>query len=185
MAEFDIRSRDRNCSVTGKELVPGEVVYSSLIERESGIVRLDFSEAAWTGPPEESIGWWKARIPEKKSGRIYWAPNAVVLSYFHELREQPDQAAVVYLLALLMVRKRILRMEEFEDVVDEDSDGASGQVMVVTDPTDEAEYRIPTVDVAEEQIEQIQNQLCELLFSDEPPAIEEDDGSENEDDKQE
>lgn len=191
MADFDIRSRDRHCTVTGKELGAGQVVYSALVQRDEQIVRLDFCEEAWTEPPEGNIGWWKAFIPEKKSDRVYWAPNSVVLSYFHELRDQHEQAEVTYLLTLLMVRRRILRMEDFEDVSttvstegdDEQNTGAndasgSEQVMIVTDPTDDTEYRIPVVEVAVDQIDRIQDQLCELLFSDEPPTVEDEEEDE-------
>jgi len=176
MLEFDIRSRDRHCRSTGEELRPGEVVYSALVQQGDEVLRMDFSAGAWQGPPENSIGWWKSRIPKRDSNRIYWAPNDVILNYLLELKDKPDQAEVCYLLALLVVRRRILHLEEVETAADEDEaekeqTNSAGEYLVLTDPKSDAEYRIPVRTPPKERFDIIQQHLCELLFSDEPPEI--------------
>ena len=184
MVEFDIRSRDRHCCSTGEELRPGDVVYSALVQQEGGVVRMDFSAKGWQAPPENLIGWWKSRIPKRDSNRVYWAPNDVILNYLLELKENPEQAEVCYLLALLVVRKRILRMEDVEprETEENESEAASPTVasefLILSDPKSDAEYRIPVCTPTPERLEMIQQQLCELLFSDEPPDITDDAGAE-------
>lgn len=180
MLEFDIRSRDRHCRATGEELRPGEIVYSALVQQEEAVVRMDFSAGAWQAPPENSIGWWKSRIPKRDSNRIYWAPNDVILNYLLELKDKPEQAEVCYLLALLAVRRRILHLEEFEtrataeDEAEAEQTASAGEYLVLTDPKSDAEYRIPVCTPPKERLDMIQQQLCELLFSDEPPEITDD-----------
>ena len=42
----------------------------------------------------------------------HWVPNDVLLNFFDELAEQPDKQDMRYVLALLLVRRRVMRMEE-------------------------------------------------------------------------
>ena len=44
-------------------------------------------------------------------GRPHWAPNDVMLNYFERLLEDPTAEDARYVLALLLVRRRMLRVE--------------------------------------------------------------------------
>jgi hypothetical protein len=174
MSEFEIRSRDRHCSASGVELGPGMTIYSALIQKETGVIRQDYAAQAWKEPPEHCIGWWKSKIPDKKTNRVYWAPNEVILNYFQQLQGEAEQADVLYLLSLLMIRKRLLKFEDVhadEDHPTEVSQSAQ-ETLHVIDPRDDSEYHIPVVTPDKDQIAALEQRLCELLFSDEPPEIE-------------
>jgi hypothetical protein len=156
MMDFEIQKCSRRCAASDRELLPGERVYSVLLLEGSSFVRRDFSEETWSGPPDDSIGWWQARIPTPESNRVHWAPHEVMLHYFLEL-EATDQLDLRYVLALLMVRRRILRLESSEK---------PGEIeqLVLYCPSNEMEYRVPVVSPSGARVEQIQQELARLLF---------------------
>ncbi len=50
--DYELKPLGKICSKTGKPFGPGDVCYSTVIEKGNEWVRLDFSAGAWTGPPE-------------------------------------------------------------------------------------------------------------------------------------
>lgn len=160
--DFDIQKCARRCIVTDREFQPGDVVYSTLVSEGVGIVRRDYAEEAWRGPPENEhiIGWWKSRIPDPRAKTMHWAPNDVMLHYFTELERRKDGQDTRYILALLMIRRRVLRLEESE----RDRDGRESLVLFC--PRNETEYRVPVTMPSEERIAEIRQELAKLLCSD-------------------
>ena len=59
----------------------------------------------------ERFGWWKSQIPNVEAKRAQWAPNEVMLQFFEQLADQPERQDVRYVLALLLVRRRVMRVE--------------------------------------------------------------------------
>ena len=159
MLDFEVQRFTRRCSKTDRQLEPGDWVYSVLVTVESEIVRQDFSEEAWEGPPEGAIGWWRSRVPDLDATKMHWAPNDVILHYFEQLEGRGEKADMRYVLALLMIRRRIVRLEETE------TNEEQGEVLVLYCPRNEREYRVPVVVPPEPRIGEIQNELAELLFA--------------------
>lgn len=156
MVEYDIQRCTRRCQTTGRELPPGEVVYSVLVETDDIITRQDYSADAWQGPPENAVGWWKGMIADAGK-RVHWAPHDVMLHYFEQLEGNPAKEDVRYVLALLLVRRRIVRVESTE------RDAAGVETLVVYSPRNEVEYRVKVVMPAAEREQAIQMELSELL----------------------
>ena len=157
MLDFDVQPRSRKCSQTDQPFEAGEAFYSVLLADGAEIVRHDFSARAWEGPPEDAIGWWKSEVPDHSAGKIHWAPNDVMLHYFEQIAGNPTKEDVRYVLTLLMIRRRILRLEE--------SDDDTAHQMTVYCPKNENTYRVPVLDPSPDRIEAIQEELAELLFS--------------------
>ena len=157
MVEYDIQRCTRRCQATGRDLAPGEVVYSALVEVGGNITRQDFSAQAWQGPPEDALGWWKGIIADASSKRVHWAPNDVMLHYFEQLDGNPAKEDVRYVLALLLVRRRIVRVESTE------RDAAGVETLVVYSPRNEVEYRVKVAMPPAERELAIQAELSELL----------------------
>ena len=124
----------------------------------SDIVREDFSTEAWQGPPDDAIGWWKAHVPMPDAKRMHWVPNEVMLQLFEDLEAQPEQADLRFVLTLLLVRRRVMRLEESET-----SD--EGETMILYCPRREAEYRIRAVTPTSQRVDEIQQELARLLFA--------------------
>jgi hypothetical protein len=159
MLDFEIQRCTRRCAKTDREFGPGEWFYSVLISEGSEIVRRDYCTDAWDDPPEDAIGWWKSQMPEANARRSNWAPNDVMLDYFQQLDGQADKADVRYILALLMARRRILRLEENE--VDQNG----GEFLVLFCPRNEVEYRVAVARPDAARAEEIQEELAQLLLS--------------------
>ena len=160
MFDFDIQRCTRRCAATDRELQPGEVFYSALVAEGSDVVRRDFTESAWQGQPDSAIGWWKSRMPDAVPQRLHFAPNDVLLHYFEQLAEDVEKRDVRYILALLLVRRRIMRLEDTEQ-----AEGES-EHLVLFCPRNDSEYRVQVVDPVPERVQQIQNELATLLFAD-------------------
>jgi hypothetical protein len=160
MLEYDIQRCSRRCAATERELADGETCYSVLVSEGGGVVRRDYSAEAWAGPPENAIGWWKATVADPSKGRPHWAPNDVMLSYFERLLEDPAAEDARYVLALLLVRRRLLRLESSQ------RDAAGRETLVLYCPRNEAEYRVAESVPSPERAAAIQQQLAELLQTD-------------------
>jgi hypothetical protein len=156
--DFDVQRCSRRCAVTGRELSPGETYYSALIPAGANVERRDYSSGAWAGPPDEALGWWKSQVPTAETKKAAWAPNDVMLELFDELSEAPDRADMRYVLALLLIRRRVLRLEETE------RDKQGHETLLVYCPRRQADYRVSVVMPDGERAERIQQTLGQLLF---------------------
>jgi hypothetical protein len=158
--DYQIQRCARRCAATDKELTSGEEFYSALIQHGAELVREDYCIEAWKGPPEGSIGWWKSQMPNPRAKRIGWAPNDVMLEFFEQLENEPDKADMRFVLALLLVRRRVMRQEDSY----EDEDGR--EVIVVHCPRRDTTYKVPAVAPEDEgRTAQIQDELANLLFA--------------------
>jgi hypothetical protein len=159
MTEYEIQRFTRHCAATGRELAPGEEFYSVLTEEGSNLIRKDYSTSAWQGPPDQALGWWKSQVPGPGAKRIHWAPNEVMLHFFEQWGEQPGREEIRYVLALLLLRRRVFRLER------EDRDAEGRQFLMVYCPRREASYQVPAAVPEEARIREIQDELAKLLFA--------------------
>jgi hypothetical protein len=139
MIDYEVSRCTRRCAATDRELAPGEVFYSVLIPNGSQVVRQDFSAAEWKGPPENALGWWKGTMPDATNRKPQWAPHEVMLEYFEGLENDPTREDLRYILSLLLVRRRVLRLES------EETDTAGRTVQVLECPRKETQYRVAVV----------------------------------------
>lgn len=169
MLDFEIQRCTRRCAKTDRELQPGETFFSVLVPSGAEVIRQDFSVEAWTGPPEVSLGWWKSQLPDQAAKKVHWAPNDVMLHYFEQLEEQPEKLDVRYVLALLMVRRRVLRLD------DTGKNEHGEETLTVFCPRNEKIYEVLVVTPDAARAEQIQEELARLLFGNEPIVMPTDD----------
>ncbi len=162
--DFEVRRCTRKCAETDQPLLPGDVFYSVLIPEGADVVRKDYHQHAWKGAPDNAIGWWQAVVPDPATSKVQWAPHDVILNYFKELEGRSDRLDERYVLALLMIRRRIVRLEETH------KDEVTGEALTVYCPKDEQEYEVKVEHPPAERVELIQRQLAELLFAAVDPA---------------
>lgn len=155
--DYEVQRSSRHCVRSGRELTPGEPFYSVLVAEGADVRRYDYAVDAWQGPPQEAIGWWKSQIPDRNAKRMHWAPNDVMLQFFDELAEQPDKQDMRYVLALLLVRRRVMRLEETEQ------DDQGREVLILYCPRRETSYKVPAVTPDQSRIDEIQQELTRLL----------------------
>ena len=155
--EYEIQRSAKACAATGREFAPGEEFFSALVAAGKEWKRCDYSAAAWHGPPEGAIGWWKSQMPGQGPRRGHWAPNDLLLSFFDELAQQPDKQDMRYVLALLLVRRRVMRLEE------EQRDDAGQERLLLYCPRRDAQYEVPAMALDAARIDEIQQVLAKLL----------------------
>ena len=160
MIDYEVQRCTRHCAATGRELQPGEMFYSTLTAEGAQVVRHDYSIEAWQGPSEGVLGWWKSHMPQRNAKKLHWAPNDVMLELLEGLESQSDKMELRYVLALLLIRRRVIRLEETE------RDELAREVSVLYCPRRETTYRVITAMPSEERTAQIQEELARLLFGD-------------------
>ncbi len=168
MMDFQIKRSTRRCHATGKDLKPGDEFFSELVTTSAGeameFVRHDYCIEAWGAkrPAPDAVGWWRGRIPTLDSNRVYWAPAEVLKEYFYRLLASPQCEARAWVMAMLLVRKRLLRLEQ------EETDAAGQARLVVHDVATGEDHRLPVVELTAEDQATIQREFAEHLFTDQP-----------------
>src|SRR3954470_5386608 len=109
-----VRSTGR-CAATGQAFAEGDPYIATLVERHGGLERLDFSAAAWDQgrrPDAPLFGFWRARYQAAESKKQPLLGDAELLDLFEELgaATEPRQLTFRYLLTLLLIRRRVLRV---------------------------------------------------------------------------
>src|SRR5205807_6356292 len=69
MTDYQIQPNTRRCALTGRDLQPGEKVYTALLEDGGKFLRQDYSSEAWQGPPAEAFSFWCGRVPAQEETR--------------------------------------------------------------------------------------------------------------------
>jgi hypothetical protein len=169
LLDFEVQRCTRRCAATDRALEPGDECFSVLEVAGADVIRKDFCREAWKGAPETAFGWWKSRVPEPTAKKIKLAPNDVLLELFDRLVDRSEQQDLRYVLALLLVRRRVLRVDLMNDQAqnDERDDQLShaAQTMTLYCPKRETTHEVPVAMPSGERIDEIQQQLSELLVA--------------------
>jgi hypothetical protein len=169
LLDFEVQRSTRRCAATDRPLEAGDDCYSVLVVQGADVVRKDFCREAWRGPPDAAFGWWKSQVPESVAKKIKLAPNDVLLELFDRLADHPSQEDMRYVLTLLLVRRRVFRLETALELSNgtahQSVDHSSSELMNVYCPKRDASYQVPSKLPSSERIEEIQQQLSELLIA--------------------
>lgn len=120
-------------------------------------MRRDIASEEWRGPVEGVIAWWKARVPRGDASKPKLAPQDVLLNLFAELADRPDEVEFRYVLGLLLIRRRILKLEETRR-------DAQGELLILDCPRREEQYELRATTPDPTQTEQLQQRMIELLY---------------------
>ena len=130
-----------------------------LVAEGADVLRRDYLGGGLERTPRGVVGWWKSQVPSPQATRMKLAPNDVLLQLFDQLEEQPEKQDMRYVLALLLVRRRVMRQEESE------RDAEGRELLVLYCPRREATYKVLVVTPGDQRIDQIQEELAALLFA--------------------
>ena len=114
-SEYHIGRPTGVCAATGRVLEPSTTYVATLCEHpeDEGFDRLDYSDDAWESGtrPERLFSYWRATVPEPDEKRRIFVDDAVLLQLFEQLDgdERPQRIAFRFVLALILMRKRLLR----------------------------------------------------------------------------
>lgn len=150
-----------SCAKSGRGFSAGELFYSALIRGPGTLERLDISAASWDGPPAQTLAWWKSTYPTADAAASALAPVDVLLDVLEQLDGRPEEAALRYLLALELVRRRVLR------IVDRHGAAADGdtEAMHLACRRRDSEYRVQVIPARIAAADGVQERLSALLWS--------------------
>lgn len=155
------------CAATQQPIGPGEQYMATLCEREDddGFVRLDFRMDAWeTGHrPERLYSFWRT-CGKPLDNRKALVDDAVLVNLFERLEcdEQPQRQAYRFVLALVLMRKKKLKLTGTR----RDGDATYWLLRYAGDPPD-----APVIEVIDPQLDkdrsrEVADQLGEILRGD-------------------
>ena len=138
---YDIERPTGRCTFTDRELDPGETYFATLIELTAeqieqarqdgeaqgrklkpemslGLKRLDVCLEKWEegARPEAMFSFWKTVVPEPNQKKKMFVDNAVLMNLLRRLEDtdDPQRLAFRYVLALILMRKKLLRYDGVE-----------------------------------------------------------------------
>lgn len=165
--EWEIKSRGRSCSVTGRDFADGESFYTLLYrEKDDTFRREDLCEEAWqerrkafqSGAEAPPFSSWKTKYQQPPPPPPESLGKQTAEALLRKYMEEPgrEKANVRYILALMLERKKILKPVETKV---ENGDRfliyehrESGEAFVILDPI----LRL-------DQLETVQQEVAELL----------------------
>lgn len=156
----------------------------------TGMVRIDYCEACWDAGKrpgseqeqanKEMFSHWKTLIPTPTEKKRLFVDDAVLVDVFSRLAEKnnPQDIRFRFVLALILMRKRVLRYEASRPWVSPEQNGEVGGVMGGAEEWDmilrgsEKENREPEAvkvinpNLTPEQIGEVSVQLSQILAED-------------------
>lgn len=119
-SSYEISRSSGVCAATGRQFQAGESYIAALVEREGeeGLGRVDYSLEAWERgarprPPWRMFGFWRSRFEPGDTKRRPLIDDESLVDLFEQLdgADDPSRQGFRYILALLLVRKKLLRLE--------------------------------------------------------------------------
>ena len=163
MAEYKISGRAKECAASGTPFEEGQTIVSAIYLEDEGFVRRDYADSAFPGP-ENAFSTWRFTIPvtveeERKL-------DFDLASQFLEKlirNADPDQEALVYVLTLLLSRKRRVKILATAALPD-------GEMLTVRirGPEEDVEVPVRAPRLNAEDVARLQTQVAELFGFAEP-----------------
>jgi hypothetical protein len=153
VTDYPVSVAERRCSATGRALRPGERYYGVMFSTSSGFARHDFAADAWTGPPEKAVGFWSGKVPANDNRRQSIDVDSIH-EHFIRLTECDDPSKINfrYVLALLLVRRKRLRL-----------DGSTASILKLTDPKTGERHEVLDPGLQAVQLTEVQAEVMSVL----------------------
>ena len=151
------------CARTGRTLSVGEPMVSALVRDSGTLERVDCVAEAWEGPPAGTLAWWRSVYAPAAATGPTLAPADVLLDVFEELEARPEETALRYLVALQLVRRKVLRIIDRAANAGDENDDLD--TLLVACRKRRSEYRVAVVSPQSVVAEGVEERLQALLWS--------------------
>lgn len=114
-AQYQVPRSTGTCAATGEPLTPGSPCVAALCDRaeDEGFERLDFTIDAWEAGhrPDRLFSHWQTTMVAPEERQQLLVDDDVLVDMFERLAEdeRPQRIAFRFVLALILMRKRLLR----------------------------------------------------------------------------
>ena len=164
--EYQVSRTERRCIRCEKDLAVGDELVSDLhegldAEGRPAFIREDFCVGCWSGPREDSVGTWRSRVASPDAPKKRFVDDDVLRNFFERLEGAEDEMKMNfrYILALVLMRKRILKFQTTRE-----EGGASLLVLRFAGTDDTTEVIDPGLD--ESKIAEVSQEVGEILNAD-------------------
>ena len=160
MSEWKIRRRQPACAACEREFEDGEQHASLLSIVDAELARADLCAACWRGRGESDgldLFWWFTRHRAGRR-RTLALDRATIerLILEHEGRDGEQLAELRFVLCLLLMRKKRLRLERVQRA-------RTGEALVVRRPRRREELVVRVFDFTPERLDELRAKLQEVL----------------------
>jgi hypothetical protein len=158
VTDYRIEPNTRRCTATGRELRPGERIFTALTVADGRFVRQDFSAEAWTGPPEGAFSFWAGKVPLDTAPKRPVIDDELLMECFERLDGQSEAYRVSfrYVVALLLMRRKRLRFEA--SAIEHEN-----EVLTLRAVRSGASYQVVNPGLTEEEMAAVQDEVFKLL----------------------
>ena len=151
--EWKISKRGRSCSVCQREFRSEEFLYSGIAEIDGKFTRRDVCVPCWDKKPE-LFSFWRTQMPRREVKRL--EDINAMQEFFKRLLEKPSEDPsrhkITYLTALLLARKRRIRLSGSKDGKLRIEKTWDGEAMEIVDPV-----------IADTELETLKEQMEQLF----------------------
>lgn len=150
--DYQLKPLGKTCASTGQPLIPGTVCHSVVVERDGRLVRLDYSEAGWQGPPPDALGYWRTVVPPVEPARRI-DPDSL-MRYFEQLSEEASPRAEIlrYVAALLLLKWKRLKLDDVRG--DEE-----GEWLLLSGSRGEGVFEVRNLQLPDAELARLQHEL--------------------------
>jgi len=156
--EWKIHKRGKSCSGCQRAFRSEEEHYSGILEIGNRFERRDLCLPCWAAKPE-LFSFWKTRTPKREEKRL--EDINAMQEFFKKLLEKPSEdpsrQKITYLTALLLARKRRVKLAGSKDGRLKIAKGWDGETTEIPDP--------PISDLELETPQPPMEELFEVEFS--------------------
>ncbi len=163
MNEWNIQSRGHACQCCNKPFTGGETYHTILFDEKKDFLRIDVCQKCWTDQYTESrdrkgfISCWHAEYeaPPAPVDAIQKENAETLLRKLIEVND-PKHAAASYILAVMLERKRILKVKEQIRI-------EGRRIFIYEQPKTGDVFTIPDPDLQLNQLDEVQRDVAQLL----------------------
>ncbi len=163
MNEWNIQSRGHACQACHKQFAAGETYHTILFDEKRDFLRTDVCAKCWGEQYSESrdrkgfISYWHGEYeaPPPQVEAIGRENAETLLRKLMEANE-PRHAAASYILAVMLERKRILKVKEQVRI-------EGKRIFIYEQPKTGDVFTIPDPDLQLNQLEAVQRDVADLL----------------------
>jgi hypothetical protein len=162
--DYEIARSAGTCASCGRQLAAGEEFMAVLKETPDQLAREDYCVGCWSAegteaPAAGALGTWKTRLPQPREKKRLFVDDDLLVNFLDRLADAdaPAKVAFRYVLALVLMRKKLLVYDRTETL----DDGA--EVWQMHLKGDGREYSVIDPKLDEDGIAGVSRQLGEIL----------------------
>jgi len=157
--DWEIGNATLACATCGKPFAEEQGILSALYDERPAFVRRDYCKDCWPQQDRQSVfSYWETRIPKRDAPVRRFVDDDIVMDFFRRLEgsQEPAKVSFRYVLGLLLMRKKALKLKEFRRT-------ETSATLVLHDRLRDCDYEVADPNLTEEQIQQVTGEIHQVL----------------------